>query len=372
MRELRPWIERRLAELERTRGGSPPAARRSPTSGDAAARSPSPGARGCTAAGTTCSSPPADAPPGARALVPPPRAGRDRAAAGRGDRARRHGVRGADDPRAAHALGELLGARRDELQLAAAAGARAGARLRRLARGLPPRGPGPLPALLALLERALPGLPRARGLAAPPRRDAGAVSAAPPRASRSSATSSGWSSRVVDRVPAAGEIVARARRFGAPAGGGAVAAVQLRARRRGAVLHRARRRRARRARARRAARGARRSTARGAARRCRSGARSPTSTRRRAHDHGARRAARPARRRPAAVGAARRRRRRVLHRRRRRGARRRRRGARPGRDAAGARGLRAPASSSTCSSPARTTPGEASARASARRRGSSS
>ncbi len=85
---------------------------------------------------------------GARALVPAGRARRDRAAA------RPACARGgtllleADDPRPADAVGELLAQRGDELQLAAAAGARAGARLRRLARGLPPRGDGPLAPLL--------------------------------------------------------------------------------------------------------------------------------------------------------------------------------------------------------------------------------
>ena len=51
-------------------------------------------------------------------------------------------------PRPAHPLGLLLLERADELQLAAAAGARASARIRRLARGLPPRGARPLAPLL--------------------------------------------------------------------------------------------------------------------------------------------------------------------------------------------------------------------------------
>ncbi len=48
------------------------------------------------------------------------------------------------------------GQRRDELQLAPLARARARARLRRLARGLPPTGARPLAALLGLLERRCP------------------------------------------------------------------------------------------------------------------------------------------------------------------------------------------------------------------------
>src|SRR3954454_5623180 len=72
---------------------------------------------------------------GDRALVPAGRARRDRAAG----RARRGGgrapVHGADDSRPAHAVGLVLVDGRAELQLAAAARARGGARLRDIARG---------------------------------------------------------------------------------------------------------------------------------------------------------------------------------------------------------------------------------------------
>ena len=58
-------------------------------------------------------------------------------------------VHGPDDPRPAHALGVVLVHGRDVVQLAAAARAAGDPRLRRRARGLPPRGDGPLAALLA-------------------------------------------------------------------------------------------------------------------------------------------------------------------------------------------------------------------------------
>ena len=70
------------------------------------------------------------------------------------------------DPRPAHPLGQLLLQRRDELQLAAAAGPAGDPRLRGGARGGPPPGARPFAALLAAARLALPGLPRARALAA--------------------------------------------------------------------------------------------------------------------------------------------------------------------------------------------------------------
>ena len=73
------------------------------------------------------------------------------------------------------ALGVLLGQGRHELQLAPAAGPRAGARLRRLARGLPPGDPRPLPALLGAGGAPLSRLARAARLAAALWGDAGAV-----------------------------------------------------------------------------------------------------------------------------------------------------------------------------------------------------
>ena len=97
----------------------------------------------------------------------------------RGSRSRRGSTRpwpragrsydAASDPRPAHALGQLLHERRDELQLAAAARAGRDPRLRRRARGGAPRRAGPLAALLAPAGLTLPRLARARGLAAPAR-----------------------------------------------------------------------------------------------------------------------------------------------------------------------------------------------------------
>src|SRR5947209_1667418 len=73
----------------------------------------------------------------------------------------------------AHRRGaELLVAGEDELQLAAAAGARAGARIRRLARGLPPRRARPLAALLGAAGPSPAGLARGAGVAERERRHA--------------------------------------------------------------------------------------------------------------------------------------------------------------------------------------------------------
>src|SRR5438067_635209 len=87
----------------------------------------------------------------------------------RSDRARRvrgRRLRAAEHPRPAHPLGKLLVDGNAELQLAAAPRPRGRARLRRLARGLPPEGPRPLAALLAHGRPSLRGLARARALAA--------------------------------------------------------------------------------------------------------------------------------------------------------------------------------------------------------------
>ena len=64
---------------------------------------------------------PRDDPRRARALVPQARPRGDRAPARRRHRARRHPLHAPHDPRPAHPLGQLLGRRVDELQLAAAA-----------------------------------------------------------------------------------------------------------------------------------------------------------------------------------------------------------------------------------------------------------
>ena len=58
MAELRPWIARRLAEVARRARTRWPARRtRCPTSASSSRCAPSPGARGCTGAATSCSSP---------------------------------------------------------------------------------------------------------------------------------------------------------------------------------------------------------------------------------------------------------------------------------------------------------------------------
>ncbi|CAA9511728.1 MAG: Putative predicted metal-dependent hydrolase, partial [uncultured Solirubrobacteraceae bacterium] len=107
---------------------------------------------------------------GAGAVVPSRRPGRDRAAAGRGRAGARALLHQADDPQPAHALGILQRCGRHELQLAAAARAGGGARLRRLARGLSSDPPRPLAALLGPARRAPAGVPRAAALAQNERR----------------------------------------------------------------------------------------------------------------------------------------------------------------------------------------------------------
>src|SRR5437868_13518812 len=116
-------------------------------------------------------------PAGARALVPPARPGGDRAAAAPRLRERRARAAQPLDPRAADALGLLLVVGRDELQLAPAARAVAGAGDRRLARGLPPRRPRPFAGLLGTARAPAARPPRASALAAPLRGAAHALSA---------------------------------------------------------------------------------------------------------------------------------------------------------------------------------------------------
>ena len=157
VRELAPWIERRrralaraAAEVARTPGTVPylgeelrarapagPHARASPRRHAAGAR-----ARGATAALERWYRRAAREEIGRRLDAAVARGG--------------HRVHEADDPRPAHALGVLLGHRRDVVQLAAAARARGGARLRGRARGLPPRGDGPLAALLGAARGRVP------------------------------------------------------------------------------------------------------------------------------------------------------------------------------------------------------------------------
>ena len=158
-----------MRELERARREPwRPAATGPLPRADAAHGRPSRAGRACTGAATSCS-----CPPERRARCRRSSAGTaaPRAAeiAPRLDRAcERAGSSYSKlvDPRPADALGELLALGRDELQLATAARAGAGARLRRLARGLPPRGHGPLAAVLGAAGPPLAGIPRARAVAA--------------------------------------------------------------------------------------------------------------------------------------------------------------------------------------------------------------
>ena len=187
-RERRARRRRRAAPVDRA---APARGRRRP--GDAGrtrldASLPRHGARARARAGAH-----ARAPRGrhaARPGRPRARARRDRALVSPGRGARRSRPRldaaaqalgttlyEAVDPRPAHALGLVLGARRDELQLAAAAGARAGARLRRLARGLSPARDGPFAQVLGPRPQPLPGVRGAPALAAAPGVYIGASSA---------------------------------------------------------------------------------------------------------------------------------------------------------------------------------------------------
>src|SRR5262249_42047955 len=113
----------------------------------------------------------------ARALVSPRGAGRDRATRRRRDGGARRRARCDHDSRPAHALGIVFVERCAELQLAAAARPGRGARLRRLARGLPPGGHGSLAAVLAVARAPRPGLSLTAALAGVQRCDAGPVSA---------------------------------------------------------------------------------------------------------------------------------------------------------------------------------------------------
>src|SRR4051794_19182905 len=123
-------------------------------------------------------------------------------------------------------MGQLLVDRRDELQLAPRARPRAGPRLRRLARGLPPRRHGPFAAVLGA-----PPAPRARLPRAPP------LAAAQPRRARAAGAPmrigvvghvEQVEFAVVETLPDAGAVAHASHWFRAAGGGGAVAAVQLR------------------------------------------------------------------------------------------------------------------------------------------------
>jgi hypothetical protein len=98
-------------------------------------------------------------------LVPPPRAGGGRAPARCRGCPRGPELQLAPDPRPAHALGELLNKRSDELQLEAAPRSGGDPGLRGRARGCPPGRAGPLTPLLEAAWLAQRGVARARGVA---------------------------------------------------------------------------------------------------------------------------------------------------------------------------------------------------------------
>src|SRR6185437_2779341 len=112
---------------------------------------------------------------GDRALVPAARESRDRAAPGPRERGGGPRLQRSGHPRPAHPLGLLLRARAHELQLAPAAGPRAGAGIRGLARGLPSGRARPLTALLGAARPPPAELARGEGLAERERRDARAL-----------------------------------------------------------------------------------------------------------------------------------------------------------------------------------------------------
>src|SRR3954469_22511027 len=103
--------------------------------------------------------------------APPPRAARPRRRP-----PRRHALLRSHDPRAEDPLGVVLEHGPHVVQLAPAARARRRPRLRRRARGLPPRDHGPLPPLLGAARVAGGRLARSRALAAPLRPYARALS----------------------------------------------------------------------------------------------------------------------------------------------------------------------------------------------------
>ena len=176
--ELRPWIERRLTRPGRRSRGSRSGRARVPYLGTQLELLPQAGrARVHRARRSACWSPRATPARRSSATTAAPGARGDRAAPGP-----RHALAGLryrdlSDPRAAHALGLVLGRRAHELQLAPVAGARARARLRRLARGLPPGDPRPLAPLLGARGAPLAGHTRGddRRSGYAKRRDAGAL-----------------------------------------------------------------------------------------------------------------------------------------------------------------------------------------------------
>ena len=172
VRELAPWIERRRRAVARAALGGRPRAGHGAVSGRVAAARARARAHARAPPRRRAARPRRRPAAGARALVPAPGATEVAPRLDAATRARGLALHRADDPRPADALGVLLVDGRDVVQLAAAAGAAGDPRLRRRARGLPPRGDGPLAALLAAARVALAatGARTRRGCAATARR----------------------------------------------------------------------------------------------------------------------------------------------------------------------------------------------------------
>ena len=127
IRELRPWIDRRLAELERTRAAIAARGETVPYLGRVLHLVEQPGRTRVHRRHDELFVPAGQQRnPALERWYRRAARERDRPAAGRGVRADLQLLHRADDPQPAHAVGELLTHRRDELQLAAAARARAG------------------------------------------------------------------------------------------------------------------------------------------------------------------------------------------------------------------------------------------------------
>ena len=218
VRELRPWIERRLADVERrARRDRAPARDACPTSARALSLRDEPRRTRAHRRGDVLLVPRGPGPArGDRALVPAhARAPRSTPRLDARDAARSARPASGSPIRSSARAGELLAERRDRAQLAAAARARAGLRLRRLARGLPPRRDGPLAALLGAARAPPARLPRAARLAAAQRRRARSCERGR-RAVGVVGHVEHVEFAVVDRLPDAGEIVHARESFEPP------------------------------------------------------------------------------------------------------------------------------------------------------------
>jgi predicted metal-dependent hydrolase len=115
VRELGPWIARRLAELERARSAVAARGEAVPYLGRLLTVRPEPGRVRVHRRGDELLAPAGAGRADARALVSPRRPRGDRAPAGARLRAGRQQLQPPVDPRTAHPLGELLAGRGDEL-----------------------------------------------------------------------------------------------------------------------------------------------------------------------------------------------------------------------------------------------------------------